>query len=59
MPCCPTLPLLLLQAQASASSEQQRVSQLSREVESKAAAGTDSLRRLQENLAAQQEELQR
>jgi hypothetical protein len=35
------------------------VSQLSREVESKAAAGTDSLRRLQENLAAQQEELQR
>lgn len=48
-----------LQAEAAATSTQQRLSGLSKELESKAASDGDALRRLQESLASQQEELQR
>lgn len=48
-----------LQAEAATSSDRQRLSGLSRELENRAAADSDALLRLQETLAAQQEELQR
>lgn len=48
-----------MQAEAAASSDRQRLSGLSRELESRAAEDSDALLRLQETLAAQQEELQR
>ena len=42
-----------VQAEAAASSDRQRLSGLSRELESRAAADSDALLRLQETLAAQ------
>jgi hypothetical protein len=48
-----------MQAQAAAAADQQRLGELEREVDAKAAADADTLRRLQAALAAQQEELQR
>ena len=56
----PSILILLpaLQAEAAAASDQQRLGGLSRELESRAAADGDALRRLQETLAAQQEDLQ-
>lgn len=51
--------VLPLQAEAATSSDRQRLSGLSRELENRAAADSDALLRLQETLAAQQEELQR
>lgn len=53
LPCLPSA-----QAEAATSSEQ-RLTGLSKELESRAAADSGALRRLQESLAAQQEELQR
>ena len=53
------VPTTLLQAEAAAASDQHRLSGLSRELEGRASADSDALRRLQETLAAQQEELQR
>jgi len=49
--------LLPLQAEAAASSSQERLDGLTKELESKVSADSDALRRLQETLAAQQEEL--
>ena len=48
-----------IQAEAAASSDHQRLSGLNKALESQASADSDALRRLQESLAAQQEELSR
>ena len=54
-PCCCSAP----QAEIAAAANQERLSSLAKEVESKSAADSDALRRLQETLAAQQEDVQK
>ncbi len=48
-----------MQSEAAAEAADDRLSALARELESKAAADSDALRRLQETIAVQQESLQK